>query len=363
MSPSQLAVEGQTYQGVHKGSAGYKLLASMGWKEGQGLGANGQGIVEHIKVKKKADSLGVGTEKAMKKNEDWLLNMSVFDKMLAGLKEVKANPEKSSEKSKDENTAEQVESNKSKKKRKASKSDSDKLSSKSLDKKRKKKRKEECEAEQEVAEEETSSQPVATKKAVSHVGRFRRREAAKSVKNYSSVDLAAILGTSSQAEQTCATKKDENSPEVEEPSEAEEDEIEPEDETSKWWAGRFMRAGTLQKPKKTGSNGAVFGQQKKAAIKIHGFSEEDQTNLWTRAQEGASKGRKGLGDAAVKKIGGEKVGQGKRTVFSEEEEGESESAADCDENSMFENKQKQSPSNQKTNGSKGEQSGKGQWWF
>ncbi|GMH32845.1 hypothetical protein BSKO_00679 [Bryopsis sp. KO-2023] len=323
MSPSQLAVEGHTYQGVHKGSAGYKLLSSMGWKEGEGLGANGQGIVEHIKVKKKADSLGVGTEKAMKKNEDWLLNMSVFDKMLAGLKEVKASDGAPSEKSRD-SSAEKVDGKKSKKKRKASKSDSESLPNKSSEKKRKKKKKGEKASEEEGSEGEAASpQPLVKKKAVSHVGRFRRREAAKIVKNYSSTDLAAILGTATQFEKD-TTKDEQNSSEAQEASEAEEDESAQEDESSKWWARKFMRAGTLQKPKKTGSNGMSFRQGKKAAINIHGFSEQDQTNLWTRAQEGASKGRKGLGEAAIKKIGGEKVGQGKRTVFSGEESGPEE---------------------------------------
>lgn len=50
----------QRYQGVHKESAGYKLLSSMGWKEGEGLGALGQGIKEHIRVKKNYENWGVG---------------------------------------------------------------------------------------------------------------------------------------------------------------------------------------------------------------------------------------------------------------------------------------------------------------
>lgn len=50
----------QRYQGVQKESAGYKLLASMGWKEGEGLGAEGQGIKSHIRVKKNFENWGVG---------------------------------------------------------------------------------------------------------------------------------------------------------------------------------------------------------------------------------------------------------------------------------------------------------------
>ena len=34
---ARAASEMQNYQGVHKQSAGFRLLASMGWQEGQGL--------------------------------------------------------------------------------------------------------------------------------------------------------------------------------------------------------------------------------------------------------------------------------------------------------------------------------------
>lgn len=49
--------------GVHKATAyggfGEKLLRQLGWKDGQGLGAEGQGIKAAIKVTKKDDTVGV----------------------------------------------------------------------------------------------------------------------------------------------------------------------------------------------------------------------------------------------------------------------------------------------------------------
>ena len=46
--------------GLQKESAGYRLMAAMGWREGEGLGAAKQGIKQHIKVKKKFENWGVG---------------------------------------------------------------------------------------------------------------------------------------------------------------------------------------------------------------------------------------------------------------------------------------------------------------
>lgn len=42
-----------------RGGFGEKLLKQLGWKEGQGLGAEGQGISSFIKVHKKEDASGV----------------------------------------------------------------------------------------------------------------------------------------------------------------------------------------------------------------------------------------------------------------------------------------------------------------
>ena len=38
---------------------GQKLLESMGWREGQGLGVNGTGMKTHVKVKKRSQNLGL----------------------------------------------------------------------------------------------------------------------------------------------------------------------------------------------------------------------------------------------------------------------------------------------------------------
>lgn len=41
------------------GGFGEKMLRSMGWQTGQGLGRNNDGIKEAIQVKKKEDTVGV----------------------------------------------------------------------------------------------------------------------------------------------------------------------------------------------------------------------------------------------------------------------------------------------------------------
>jgi len=50
-------------QGVIKptgyGGIGERLLRSMGWDQGQGLGKEGQGMTEALDVKKKEDTAGV----------------------------------------------------------------------------------------------------------------------------------------------------------------------------------------------------------------------------------------------------------------------------------------------------------------
>ncbi|KAK8789948.1 hypothetical protein WA158_006728 [Blastocystis sp. Blastoise] len=48
---------------LSKSGIGFKLLQKMGFKEGEGLGKDGNGIVEPIKIQYKNDNLGIGLEK------------------------------------------------------------------------------------------------------------------------------------------------------------------------------------------------------------------------------------------------------------------------------------------------------------
>ncbi|KAI9018284.1 hypothetical protein DFJ74DRAFT_770070 [Hyaloraphidium curvatum] len=66
-----------------KSKFGYVLMQKMGWSAERGLGKNGEGMKEHIKLWKKEDSLGVG---ATKKTVDaWLDNTDAFDALLKSL--------------------------------------------------------------------------------------------------------------------------------------------------------------------------------------------------------------------------------------------------------------------------------------
>ena len=61
---------------------GRGLLEKMGWKDGQGLGSDGQGIVDPITLKYKNDSKGVG----FKGNPDAVLaHQDDFEALLQGL--------------------------------------------------------------------------------------------------------------------------------------------------------------------------------------------------------------------------------------------------------------------------------------
>jgi Pin2-interacting protein X1 len=77
------------------------MLEKMGWKEGKGLGAKEDGTTEHIKVKKKLDNQGIGTE-TVTHNKNWLETSVAYESILANLNASygSAKPETAEEKEK-----------------------------------------------------------------------------------------------------------------------------------------------------------------------------------------------------------------------------------------------------------------------
>ncbi|XP_075900846.1 PIN2/TERF1-interacting telomerase inhibitor 1 [Nelusetta ayraudi] len=62
---------------------GQKMLERMGWSKGEGLGRSGQGSTDHIKVRVKNDSYGLGANAA---DEDkWISHQDDFNELLAEL--------------------------------------------------------------------------------------------------------------------------------------------------------------------------------------------------------------------------------------------------------------------------------------
>ena len=62
---------------------GYKMLKKMGWSEEKGLGKNEDGNIEHVKIKLKQDTLGVGAN--IRTVDNWLESNSAFDALLQNL--------------------------------------------------------------------------------------------------------------------------------------------------------------------------------------------------------------------------------------------------------------------------------------
>lgn len=77
-----------------KSRFGFLMLQKMGWTEGAGLGKDGQGMKENIKVKKLADRAGLGSSlvetngKGEKQKVDWMawtIHKDTLDKLLSNL--------------------------------------------------------------------------------------------------------------------------------------------------------------------------------------------------------------------------------------------------------------------------------------
>jgi len=105
-----------------------KAMLKMGWTEGAGLGKNSDGMASHIKVKKREESAGLGTETAAAEDgpkENWWM-----DALGAGLKAMnkKSSDKKRADKRKSKAEADEggEEAHKDKKRRKERKEKKDK---------------------------------------------------------------------------------------------------------------------------------------------------------------------------------------------------------------------------------------------
>lgn len=57
------------------GGFGERMMRSMGWEAGQGLGKDGHGIKEAIQVKKKEDTVGVRRRRRLRRRLDALMRL------------------------------------------------------------------------------------------------------------------------------------------------------------------------------------------------------------------------------------------------------------------------------------------------
>lgn len=129
------------------------MLMKMGWAPGKGLGVNEDGQQEHVKVRIKDDTLGLG---ASKKNVDnWLDNTDAFSRLLADLNS--RTEETAKRKHEDDAEDEPKEKKKKEKKSKEDKKDKEEKKKKKKEKKDKKDKKEKKKKKDKKKEESSSS--------------------------------------------------------------------------------------------------------------------------------------------------------------------------------------------------------------
>ncbi|CAA0313349.1 unnamed protein product [Arabidopsis thaliana] len=281
------------YVGICKDSAAFKLMKSMGWEEGEGLGKDKQGIKGYVRVTNKQDTSGVGLDKP----NPWAFDTTQFDNILKKLK-VQAAPTKTSKND----------------------DDSDK--------------------EDESEDDAVKSEPAKLKtvaKVTRPQGRYIRREKGKLVNSYSSKDLEGILvkRTEDPSPAVCDIADSMDIEIISEDQDASIKEQKIEEPSSNWWGFKsgFVSGGLL---------GAKSGKKKLKASERKMFSENDQENLYNMVQDKATAGKQGLGiKDRPKKIAGVRY-EGKKTSFDnsdddddddeeDEEEDEDESEADDDD--------------------------------
>ncbi|KAJ1812535.1 hypothetical protein LPJ56_005474, partial [Coemansia sp. RSA 2599] len=102
---------------------GFKMLEKMGWSEGKGLGANEDGVKEHVKIKLKTNNFGVGAEK--KNIRNWLANADGFSELLNRLNSESTTPAETSGEKQEEGEEEKTKKKEKKEKKKGKKESPD----------------------------------------------------------------------------------------------------------------------------------------------------------------------------------------------------------------------------------------------
>ena len=337
------------YQGVDRRSAGFRLLERMGWREGRGLGAQEQGITSHIRVKRPREGEGVGQREADARAQDWTRQAAAFDRVLSGLRAHSSRddlqaadaggggddaPEKGRKRAKKEAAREARKAEKEARK-------AEKEARKAEKEARKAEKRAGKEARQAVKRGEAPAAgggcaAASPARGGTHLGRYKKREAGKNVRNYSAGDLAQILGIQASelppasAGPAPAAQGAETPPrrvvvEVELPPDARRTYTVP-PVPEKWWGRRiFTRQGVVGDAAEALPSKQEDGEKEPGAGEGEtgarvGFREEDQERLFRRAQEASQKGKKGLGRGALPAANLGNDWKGSRKTFGEDED-------------------------------------------
>lgn len=308
---------GKLYQGVERDGFGMRMLASMGWKEGKGIGKNGTGIAKHLHAKKRQLNSGIGADATSDASGkiDWTLNAVSFENILEGLNQ--------------------------------SYSTTNMIANSSGEGREPVENAEVGGVEEDESKKDTQRN-LTGRSAVGHARRYQKRESQKRVKSYSEADLDAILGgistftaaPSAQMEAKCGERVVHTGVGSEGLRErTTKHKRKEKHEINKDRIAGLMEVGVATKqplalpppPKRwwgwtvgfvpSGHIGDTHTEDTAGTDRKRGFDEADQERLAIAAHEGANRGKRGLGVGAgfmntVRNKAGAKW-EGKKTIFAE----------------------------------------------
>ncbi|KAJ2820888.1 hypothetical protein GGI24_004356, partial [Coemansia furcata] len=107
------------------------MLEKMGWSEGKGLGANEDGMKEHVKIKLKSNNFGIGADR--KNIRNWLENADGFSELLSRLNSDTNTPSETADSDESKKKRKKEEKKKLKKEAKEEKQKSDVATAESVE--------------------------------------------------------------------------------------------------------------------------------------------------------------------------------------------------------------------------------------